>query len=94
MTATECIKILRENPNISVKKAIELTGLSRENVMRYAAYAGVELLSVRKARSLYCAKKPYSCDECPFTECIDNSPCTTAETEYVEKALGGKKKGR
>ncbi len=92
MTATECIKILRDNPNISISKACRLTNLSKEDVRRYAAYAGIELISVRKAKAEICSKKPYCCDKCPFSDCIDNSPATVEETEFVEKALQRRKK--
>lgn len=87
MTASECIRFLRDNPRMSVKHAAQLTGCSKEDVRRYAKYAGIELVSLKKKYDI-CAGKPKSCENCPFDDCIDNSPATAEETRYVNEAFG------
>ena len=91
MTAKECIEILKKHPKISIGRAKALTGLDTENVKRYAAYAGIEIISASEMRDI-CAERPYSCFHCPFEDCIGAFPATTEETAFVNRAFGSEDK--
>lgn len=87
MSVAECMNYFRENPVITITKAMRDTGLSRVNVYRFAEYANATVLTQRN-RQQYCKGAPKSCENCPYADCINWDDPTVEETTYVNKALG------
>lgn len=88
MKHSDKIEYIKQNRHKTVKQIAADLGISTRAVCSLAQDIGIVLKEQRIYGDRSFCAPPYSCDRCPYPDCINAMPATKDETEYVNKALG------
>lgn len=94
MKKSEKRDFIQRHTNLTVEQLAELLSTTKREIVNIARELGIPLAGQRLYGSRAHCNPPYSCDTCPYPDCINSLPATKDETQFVIDALGIERNGK